>query len=201
MIWCLKPNIKLPVWLKAWCDGCFPCSKPPKSGQSANSQTPRESLIYNKCKVSGQTKPCRLTLKKKIIINVGLGPTWDARTGSVLSSCWTAPSLAGKWWDHSLSRTRTSVPEPAGLNTAAAHRLCVKRKCVKCRKENVFLKKHKHDRVCTGVFWGIWWWRTGPLGQGSCSPGAPRRGWQEDQANISVNSPSYKNDHSRKDQN
>lgn len=40
----------LPVWLRAWCDGYFPCSRPRESGQSANPQMPHESLTYNRHK-------------------------------------------------------------------------------------------------------------------------------------------------------
>lgn len=119
---------RLPVWLKAWCGGCFPCSRPPESGQNANSQMPRESLTYNKHKWSCQEKNgCRCTCPD-LVFSAGLHLTWDAKTESVRSSSWTMPFQAGKWWGHSLDRTRTSGPGPAGLSTVAVHCHCVQRR-------------------------------------------------------------------------
>lgn len=150
--------VRLPVWLTAWCGECFPCSRPPESGQNANSQTPHESLTYNKHKFS-QTKGCRCT--QSYLLATGQHLTWDAKTESVLSSCWTKPSLAGKWWGHSLDRTRTSGPGPAGLSTGAVRHHCEQRKystnAVKTRNlKCVMLNRHEHKYVCTWASWGIW---------------------------------------------
>lgn len=126
--------------------------------------------------------------------------TLDAKIESVLFSCWTVLSRARRWWGHSPGRTRTSRPGPTGWGTVEVHHHCVKKDATNLdvvKSPNWTLSRHRNwgreldkECLCTWVFWGIWWWTNGLLGQENCSPAAPGREWLGGRATFSTSSPS-----------